>query len=256
MNPTKRHNYATLAVNGLRTGEAFATRLLGDAALETLLDERIAPSAPWPTGHLTALAQNALHTMFTSEPLRPETLSIGLEPNTCALIGLPLGAYLYDDPATAADLAEHTAALTAADDETCAAAAALAASAAWAVRIAHNAAPQFATLLDLILPYMPESWLAWRLARAADLSPAITPPLAEGLLGNGPGMVTATAFSLWCANSCLRDYEAALWMALSAPRATPTCAAITGAVVALAAGPERLVNWLAKCVDNPMEPNE
>src|SRR4029079_8402229 len=109
---------------------------------------------------------------------------------------------------------------------------------AWAWRIGQGAAPSFTTLIDLALPYVPESEVQSRLRRARDISPGAPPQIAGAMLGNGSAISAqdTVPFTLWCAASYLNDYEAALWAAASARAAVDTNGAMVGGFVAAGVG--------------------
>ena len=160
--------------------------------------------------------------------------------NGAAMRVAPVGAYFADDLDLVVEHARRSAEVTHAHPEGIAGAIAVAAAAAWAWRIGQGAAPSLATLLDLVLPLVPQSKVQSWLRRALDMSPGAPPQLAAAMLGNG-SLISAqdtVAFALWCASSFLNDYEAALWATASGLGDVDTNCAIVGGVVAMATGAE------------------
>jgi hypothetical protein len=158
--------------------------------------------------------------------------------NGAAMRVAPVGAYFADDLDLVVEHARRSAEVTHAHPEGIAGAVAVAAAAAWAWRIGQGAAPSFAGLIDLVLPFLPESEVHSRLRRALELSPGAPPQIAAAMLGNG-SLISApdtVPFALWCASSFLNDYEAALWATASGLGDVDTNCAIVGGIVALAAG--------------------
>jgi ADP-ribosylglycohydrolase len=176
--------------------------------------------------------------------------------NGAAMRVAPVGAFFADNLELAGEHARRSAEVTHAHPEGIAGAVAVAVAAAWAWRIGQGAAPSFTTLLDLVLPSIPDSEVRSRIRRATELSPGAPPQIAAAMLGNGSGISAqdTVPYTLWCAASCLNDYEAALWLTASGLGDVDTNCAIVGGIVALATGEvgipaewrqsrERLPNW-------------
>jgi ADP-ribosylglycohydrolase len=158
--------------------------------------------------------------------------------NGAAMRVAPLGAFFADDLDRVVAEATGSAEVTHAHPEGVAGAIAVAVASAWAYRIGQGGAPSFAGLCDLVLPYVPESEVRSRIARAAGLSPGLPAHWAVGLLGNGANISAqdTVAYCLWCAGSFLSDYEAALWHTASGLGDIDTNCAIVGGIVAARVG--------------------
>jgi hypothetical protein len=115
---------------------------------------------------------------------------------------------------------------------------AVAVAAAWAWRLGHGSAPSTFALCDLVLPYVPESEVRSRIARAAGLSPELPAHWAAGMLGHGINISAqdTVGYCLWCAGSFLSDYEAALWHTASGLGDVDTNCAIVGGIVGARVG--------------------
>lgn len=167
--------------------------------------------------------------------------------NGAAMRVAPLGAFFADDLDRVVLEATRSAEVTHAHPEGVAGAVAVAVAAAWGYRLGAGGAPSNMALIDLVLPYVPESEVRSRLGRAAALSPGLPASWAAGTLGNG-GHITAqdtAAYCLWCAGSFLSDYEAALWHTASGLGDIDTNCAIVGGIVASRVGREGIpAEWL------------
>jgi ADP-ribosylglycohydrolase len=167
--------------------------------------------------------------------------------NGAAMRVAPLGAFFADDLDRVVLEATRSAEVTHTHPEGIAGAVAVAVGAAWAYRLGAGGAPANMTLIDLVLPYVPESEVRSRLVRAAGLSPGLPAQWAAGTLGNG-SLITAqdtVAYCLWCAGSFLTDYEAALWHTAGGLGDIDTNCAIVGGIVASRVGREGMpAEWL------------
>jgi ADP-ribosylglycohydrolase len=152
----------------------------------------------------------------------------------------PVGAYFADDLDQVVEQARRSAEVTHAHPEGIAGAVAVAVAAAWAWRIGQGGAPTFASLIDLVLQYVPQSEVRSRLRRANDLSPGMPAQYCAALLGNGSAISAqdTVPYAIWCAGSYLNDYEAALWHTASGLGDVDTNCAIVGGILALAVGPD------------------
>src|SRR5262249_38575624 len=102
--------------------------------------------------------------------------------NGAAMRVAPVGAYFADDLELAIEHARRSAEVTHAHPEGIAGAIGLAAAAAWSWRIGQGGAPSFASLIDLVLPYIPESEVRSRLRRANHLSPGMPAQYGAAIL--------------------------------------------------------------------------
>ena len=159
----------------------------------------------------------------------------------------PLGAYFADDLDQVVQEATRSAEVTHAHPEGIAGAIAVAVAAAWAYRLGAGGAPANMTLVDLVLPYVPDSEVRSRLVRAAAFSPGLPAQWAAGTLGNGSHITAqdTVAYCLWCASSFLTDYEAALWHTAIGLGDIDTNCAIVGGIVASRVGREGIpAEWI------------
>ena len=161
----------------------------------------------------------------------------------------PLGAYFAGDLDAVVEQARLSAEVTHAHPEALAGAIAVAVAAAlaWTAR-GERPVPSRAAFLDRILPFVPVSDVQSRLRKARDLPAGASVPFAVSVLGNGTGLSApdTVPFALWCAGERLEDFEGALWLALSGGGDRDTLCAITGSVVVLVTGAERVpAAWLA-----------
>lgn len=158
--------------------------------------------------------------------------------NGAAMRIAPLGGYFADDLDLVVDHARRAAEVTHAHPEAIAGAIAVAVAAAWAWRIGQGGAPSYASLIDLVLPYVPDSEVRSKIVRANDLSPAMPAVYGAAMLGNGTNISAqdTVPYVIWCAGSHLTDYENALWhTALGLGDIDTTCAMV-GGIVALRVG--------------------
>ncbi|GAB4192134.1 MAG: ADP-ribosylglycohydrolase family protein [Roseiflexaceae bacterium] len=162
--------------------------------------------------------------------------------NGAAMRVAPLGGYFADDLDQAVEQAARSAEVTHAHPEGVAGAIAVAVAAAWAWRIGQGGAPSGATLLDLVLPYVPDSEVRSRIGRALNLSPGAPPQTGAAVLGSGFEISAqdTVPFAIWCAASYLNDFEAALWHTVGGLGDIDTTCAIVGGIVALSVGPNGL----------------
>jgi ADP-ribosylglycohydrolase len=150
----------------------------------------------------------------------------------------PLGAYFADNLDLAAEQARLSAEVTHTHPEGVAGAVAVALAAAWAWRIGQGGAPSQTALIDLVLPYVPESEVASKLRRAGQLSPGAPPQHAAAMLGSGFEISAqdTVPFTLWVAGAYLNDFEAAMWATAAGLGDIDTTCAIVGGIVAMAVG--------------------
>jgi ADP-ribosylglycohydrolase len=274
---TARLARARLSLGGLSIGDSFGERFfVHPDVVGNLIALRALPASPWRYTDDTEMAlsivatlrrhgeidQDALACSFAErydpsrgygpamhgllrrvrggEPWQAVAPSLfagqGSYGNGAAMRVAPLGAYFADDLDLVVAQARRSAEVTHAHPEAIAGAIAVAAAAAW--RIGQGAAPSVARLIDLVLPYVPESEVQSRLRRARDISPGAPPQTAGAMLGNGSAISAqdTVPFTLWCAASYLTDYEAALWATASALGDVDTNCAIVGGIVAAAVG--------------------
>jgi ADP-ribosylglycohydrolase len=158
--------------------------------------------------------------------------------NGAAMRIAPLGAYFAHDPKLLVEQAQLSSEITHSHIDAVHGGIAVALAAAWAWRIAHNAAPNYVSLLDLVIQYMPEGEMLQRIKWAKDVSPGAPPRQAAQRLGNGSRIsaIDTVPFTLWCASSHLNSYSHALWATVTALGDIDTNCAIVGGIVALATG--------------------
>jgi ADP-ribosylglycohydrolase len=162
--------------------------------------------------------------------------------NGAAMRVAPVGAYFADDLNLVVEHARRSAEVTHLHPEGIAGAIGLAAAAAWSWRIGQGGGPSFASLIDLVLPHIPESEVRSRLRRANDLSPGMPAQYGASILGNGSAITAqdTVPYAIWCAGSYLTDYEAALWHTAGGLGDIDTTCAMVGGIVALAVGLESI----------------
>lgn len=184
--------------------------------------------------------------MHWSEAAPAQFSGQGSYGNGAAMRVAPVGAYFADDLDQVVEQARRSAEVTHAHPEGVAGAIALAVAAAWAWRIGQGGAPAFASLLDLVLLYVPESEVRSRLERATILSPGAPAQHGAGLLGSGLQVSAqdTVPYAIWCAGSYLSDFEAALWHTAGGLGDVDTTCAMVGGIVALRVGWEGIpVEW-------------
>ena len=217
---------ARTALEGLSVGDGFGERFFVDyTVVESLIEERAEPTAPWPYTDDTQMALSvvaslvehgridqeylarefagrydpsrgygpAMHRILgrigAGEPWRVVAGSAfegqGSYGNGAAMRVAPLGAYFADDLAAAAEQAERSAEVTHAHPEGIAGAVAVAAGAAWACRLRGATPPPVAAFLERVLELVPESEVRERIRHARNLAPSASVRLAVAALGNG-----------------------------------------------------------------------
>lgn len=172
----------------------------------------------------------------------------GSQGNGAAMRVAPVGAYFADDLNAAVLHARCSAEVTHTHPEGIAGAVAVAVATAWAWRLrATHPLPRESAFLDLILPMLPDSLVRERIRHARNLPSGASVRLAVAALGNGIGLsaVDTVPFALWCVARYLDDYEAALWLTVSALGDRDTTCAIVGGIVASYTGFEGIpAEWL------------
>jgi ADP-ribosylglycohydrolase len=273
-----RLDRARLSLEGLSVGDAFGERFfVHPDIVERLLALRALPAAPRPYTDDTEMAlslvailrrhdgvdQEALAQSFASHynPSRGYGPAIhrmlrrdgggeawqavaanlfegqGSFGNGAAMRVAPLGAYFADDLEHVVDQARRSAEVTHAHPEGIAGAIGIAIAAAWAWRLSQGGRTS-TSLIDLVLPYLPESEVHSRLRRALDLAPGTPAVYGAALLGNRSAISAqdTVPYAIWCAGEHLADYEAALWHTASGLGDVDTTCAMVGGIVALYAG--------------------
>ncbi|HEY1015076.1 MAG TPA: ADP-ribosylglycohydrolase family protein [Herpetosiphonaceae bacterium] len=269
---------ALVALEGLSVGDAFGEQFFGLLGRhDDPIQRRLLTEPPWPWTDDTNMAlsivaalaaggaidQDALMADFARrydvgraygpsmnrmlrliqegnawrELLARQFEGMGSYGNGSAMRIPPLGAYFADDPALAAEQAALAATVTHTHPEGVAGAVAAAVGAAMAWR--HG--PEIrsgADLLDLALPFVPESEVRSRMRRARAL-PADMRTLHVALkVGSGSAISCqdTVPFALWCAGAFLHDFERALWETAGGFGDLDTTCAIVGGIVAGAVG--------------------
>lgn len=160
--------------------------------------------------------------------------------NGAAMRVAPVGAYFADDLNKASEQARRSAEITHANIEGIAGAIAVAVATAlaWQYRT-QNKHPEWQTLIQAVLPFVPESEVQSRLCRAVEInSPAAHH--AAAMLGNGLQISAqdTVPFCLWSAAHFLEDYQEAIWQTASVGGDIDTNCAIVSGIVALYTGLE------------------
>jgi ADP-ribosylglycohydrolase len=184
----------------------------------------------------------------------------GSHGNGAAMRVAPVGAYFADDREAVLEQARRSAEVTHTHPEGIAGAiaVAVAAACAWNWR-EDSSVPDQRAFLDNILRFVPDSVVGERIRHARNLAPDASVRLAVSALGNGVGLSAqdTVPFALWCAARHLDDYEAALWLAVSALGDRDTICAIVGGIVALYTGEQGIpVEWLRAREPLPMGTKE
>ena len=169
--------------------------------------------------------------------------------NGAAMRIAPLGAYFADDLERVVIEAERSAVVTHAHPEAAAGAIAVALAAALALRSRdEEAAPDWRAFIDQVLPHIPNSAVRDTTQIARDLPEDAGIDEVVARIGNGSGISAqdTVPFVLWCAAHHLRDFEEAIWTAISGAGDVDTTAAMVGGIVAPVVGLERIpAAWLS-----------
>ncbi len=269
-----REQRAVRSLRGLSIGDAFGERFfVHPDAVEELIARRVVATGPWRFTDDTQMAlsvfetlrrcgtvdQDALAHSFarrydasrgygpamhgllaridSGEPWRVVARSLfggsGSYGNGSAMRVVPLGAYFADDLDAVVREAEHSAMVTHAHPEAVAGAIAVAVGAAIATRGLDDSGD----FLNQVAAHVPESAVRTGLRRAVHLLPALSPPDAATLLGNGSHVSCpdTVPFALWCAAHHLDDFAKALWATVAGLGDRDTTCAIVGGIVACSA---------------------
>jgi ADP-ribosylglycohydrolase len=151
----------------------------------------------------------------------------------------PLGAYFAEDLERASHEAARSAEVTHAHVEAKAGASAIAVAAALAAQAADaGRRPEFRTVFDAVIRFLPDSEVKVGTAKAAELGPDAEVTEAVALLGNGSDISAqdTVPFVLWCAARHLDDFEEALWCTVSGLGDRDTTCAMVGGIVAAFTG--------------------
>ena len=169
--------------------------------------------------------------------MAPQRLIVGLTGASGIAYGVKLLELLRNLPIETHLVMSRSAEVTHAHPEGVAGAIGIAVAAAWAWRLGQGAHSS-ASLIDLILPYIPASEVQSRLRRALDLAPGTPAAYGAALLGNGIAISAqdTVPYAIWCASEHLADYEAALWHTASGLGDVDTTCAMVGGIVALRVG--------------------
>jgi ADP-ribosylglycohydrolase len=168
--------------------------------------------------------------------------------NGSAMRVAPVGAYFADDLAMAAEQARRSAEITHSHPEGIAGAiaVAVAAAVAWQQR---QEPPSRSTLIDCVLPYIPDSEVKSKVQQAREIRAGSSVWHAASILGNGSRVTCqdTVPFVLWCAGEYLYDYEEALWACGSAGGDRDTTCAMVGGIVVMYTRPEAIpAEWLKR----------
>jgi ADP-ribosylglycohydrolase len=172
----------------------------------------------------------------------------GSQGNGAAMRAAPIGGYFAGDMEAVVMHARRSAEVTHAHPEGIAGAVAVAVAAACAWSVRGMSPPRGREFLDRVLLFVPESRVRERIRHARNLAPGASLQLAVAALGNGIQLsaVDTVPLALWCASRHLDDYEAALWLTVSALGDRDTLCAIVGGIVALYTGNEGIpAIWLS-----------
>ncbi|WP_189073726.1 ADP-ribosylglycohydrolase family protein [Deinococcus sedimenti] len=165
--------------------------------------------------------------------------------NGSAMRAGPIGAFFADDLPTCVEQTQLSSLTTHTHPEAIAGAVAVALAAALACRDHWSSPTEF--ILG-VASNVPESAVRSRLLRASRLSTGTSPVHAGQMLGNGSEISAqdTVPFAIWCAANHLRDYEEAVWNAVSAGGDRDTICAIVGSIVALSSRNPLPSDWMAR----------
>lgn len=169
--------------------------------------------------------------------------------NGAAMRIAPLGAYMAEDPARAAEHAAHSAEVTHAHPEAQAGAAAVAVAAALGWQIGQARAADYPSrreFIEAVMEFVPDGVVRAKLRLARDLAEGCSVRLAVEALGNGTEISAADTvpFALWCAGERLDSYEEALWLTVSGLGDRDTTCAMVGGIVALSSRTPIPAAWI------------
>lgn len=279
---------ARLSLEGLSIGDAFGDRFFMHAhAAQALINARALPVGRWDFTDDTNMAlsvyeslrlhgqvdQDALAASFArhyhpnrgygaamhrllrqiaaGQPWEQAARSLfdgqGSYGNGAAMRVAPLGAFFAADPERAAAEARRSAVITHAHPEGIAGAVAVAVAAAFAVRLRGEPVGR-ATLIDAVLPCVPDSEVKSGLRRARNLQSTEIEHVIS-MIGNGYHISAADTvpFTLWCAGERLASFEEAMWLTASGLGDIDTNCAIVGGIVAGYVGETGLpAAWIAQ----------
>lgn len=158
--------------------------------------------------------------------------------NGAAMRVAPLGAFFAADLPTVVEQARLSALTTHTHAEAIAGAIAVAVAAAYATQLRGKPAPSSRSFLELVLPFIPASEVASKIARACAFDPDISVYRVAAKLGSGAGISAqdTVPYTLWCASQQLENYEEALWLTAQGLGDIDTTCAIVGGIVACYTG--------------------
>lgn len=168
--------------------------------------------------------------------------------NGAAMRIAPLGGFFADDLDRVVAQAIKSAEITHAHPEGIAGAVAIAVAVALAVRLRGTPPPTRESLIEMLLPCVPESEVKSGLRRARDLQSTQTSHATQ-MLGNGSAISAqdTVPFCIWCAGQHLADFEEALWQTASAFGDVDTNCAIVGGIVAAYVGQDGIpAEWICR----------
>jgi ADP-ribosylglycohydrolase len=159
--------------------------------------------------------------------------------NGAAMRVAPLGAYFADSLDTLCEHAKLSAEVTHAHPEAIAGAVAVALGAAWAWRLGQAGETiGCSDFIDLLLPAIPKSEVHTKLLRARNFSQRTTVEQAAAMLGSGEQISAqdTVPFVLWCAGTCMSNYEEAMWQTVQGLGDRDTTCAMVGGIIVLYGG--------------------
>lgn len=277
---------ARRSLEGLSIGDAFGETLFGDPEVvaKRAAARQLSTRRPWRWTDDTAMALSIVEILGHHDAIDPDALAAAFvrryvaEPdrgygqgaaalltrvaygvpwrreasrlfdgqgsygNGAAMRAAPIGAYFATDLERTRAEASRSAEPTHAHPEGEAGAIAVAIAAAL---VASGTAGH--TLIDHVIPHVPDGETRTRLGRAAKLSRDTEPADAGSMLGTGRDVAAydTVPFCLWIAARHLDSYEDALWAACSQLGDRDTMGAIIGGIVALAPGAQIPPAWRA-----------
>ncbi|MBD1913389.1 MULTISPECIES: ADP-ribosylglycohydrolase family protein [unclassified Leptolyngbya] len=174
--------------------------------------------------------------------------------NGAAMRVAPLGAFFSADLSAVVEQARASALTTHTHPEAVAGAIAVAVAAAYATQLCGSPPPIPREFLTLVLPLIPPSEVASKVARACEFEPGMSVYRVAAKLGSGSKISAqdTVPYTLWCASQQLGNYEEALWLTVKGLGDVDTTCAIVGGIVACYTGQAEIpMEWKNACEPLP-----
>lgn len=174
--------------------------------------------------------------------------------NGAAMRIAPLGAFFAANLSTVVEQSRASALATHTHEEAVAVAIAVAIAAAIATRLRGSPPPPPWDFLRRVLPFIPASEVAAKVARACEFETEASVYRVAAKLGSGSRISAqdTVPYTLWCASQQLGNYEEALWLTAKGLGDIDTTCAIVGGIVACYTGRAGVpVVWRDACEPLP-----